>query len=156
MLGGTWNVGLTGVGKLVNDRYPAAPSTCCRALRSATLSALNRTPPSPDQTFTVAARDGKDPCKKALTNVASLANMNDTSRLSIVRRSSVNTFDELMEEETARPPRSRGQGHPAQRGRRHAAGRIRVHLRRHHEMGGAHTAVSANDRVNVQDGTDAY
>ena len=24
VLGGTWNVGLTGVGKLVNDRYPGS------------------------------------------------------------------------------------------------------------------------------------
>lgn len=36
VLGGTWNVGLTGVGKLVNDRLPGSAINVRRALRSAT------------------------------------------------------------------------------------------------------------------------
>ncbi|MFR4120453.1 MAG: hypothetical protein ACLT2T_17495 [Bilophila wadsworthia] len=46
VLGGTWNVGLTGSASWSTTAIPAAPSTCCRALRSATPSALNRTPPT--------------------------------------------------------------------------------------------------------------
>ena len=102
VLGGTWNVGLTGVGKLVNDRYPGS---AINVLQGASVSnplrlEQNAADVTLTQTFnTVAARDGKDPYKKPLTNVASLANMNDTSRLSIIVSADlpVNTFDELME-----------------------------------------------------------
>ena len=102
VLGGTWNVGLTGVGKLVNDRYPGS---AINVLQGASVSnplrlEQNAADVTLTQTFnTVAARDGKAPYKKPLKNVASLANMNDTSRLSIIVSADlpVNTFDELME-----------------------------------------------------------
>ena len=98
VLGGTWNVGLTGVGKLVNDRYPGS---AINVLQGASVSnplrlEQNAADVTLTQTFnTVAARDGKAPYKKPLTNVASLANMNDTSRLSIIVSADlpVNTFD---------------------------------------------------------------
>lgn len=140
VLGGTWNVGLTGVGKLVNDRYPGS---AINVLQGASVSnplrlEQNAADVTLTQTFnTVAARDGKAPYKKPLKNVASLANMNDTSRLSIIVSADlpVNTFDELMEKKL--PVRldrgAKGTLHNVVGA--HAAGRIRVHLRRHHEMG---------------------
>ena len=64
VLGGTWNVGLTGVGKLVNDRYPGS---AINVLQGASVSnplrlEQNAADVTLTQTFnTVAARDGKDP-----------------------------------------------------------------------------------------------
>ena len=159
VLGGTWNVGLTGVGKLVNDRYPGS---AINVLQGASVSnplrlEQNAADVTLTQTFnTVAARDGKDPYKKPLTNVASLANMNDTSRLSIIVSADlpVNTFDELMEKKL--PVRlDRGA-----KGTLHNV--VGAMLLAEYgytydditKWGGAHTAVSANDRVGMfQDGT---
>ena len=104
----------------------------------------------------IAARDGKAPYKKPLKNVASLANMNDTSRLSIIVSADlpVNTFDELMEKKL--PVRlDRGA-----KGTLHNV--VGAMLLAEYgytydditKWGGAHTAVSANDRVGMfQDGT---
>ena len=86
----------------VNDRYPGS---AINVLQGASVSnplrlEQNAADVTLTQTFnTVAARDGKAPYKKPLKNVASLANMNDTSRLSIIVSADlpVNTFDELME-----------------------------------------------------------
>lgn len=159
VLGGTWNVGLTGVGKLVNDRYPGS---AINVLQGASVSnplrlEQNAADVTLTQTFnTVAARDGKAPYKKPLTNVASLANMNDTSRLSIIVSADlpVNTFDELMEKKL--PVRlDRGA-----KGTLHNV--VGAMLLAEYgytydditKWGGAHTAVSANDRVGMfQDGT---
>ena len=159
VLGGTWNVGLTGVGKLVNDRYPGS---AINVLQGASVSnplrlEQNAADVTLTQTFnTVAARDGKAPYKKPLKNVASLANMNDTSRLSIIVSADlpVNTFDELMEKKL--PVRlDRGA-----KGTLHNV--VGAMLLAEYgytydditKWGGAHTAVSANDRVGMfQDGT---
>ena len=155
----TWNVGLTGVGKLVNDRYPGS---AINVLQGASVSnplrlEQNAADVTLTQTFnTVAARDGKAPYKKPLKNVASLANMNDTSRLSIIVSADlpVNTFDELMEKKL--PVRlDRGA-----KGTLHNV--VGAMLLAEYgytydditKWGGAHTAVSANDRVGMfQDGT---
>ena len=64
VLGGTWNVGLTGVGKLVNDRYPGS---AINVLQGASVSnplrlEQNAADVTLTQTFnTVAARDGNAP-----------------------------------------------------------------------------------------------
>ena len=109
------------------------------------------------QTFnTVAARDGKAPYKKPLKNVASLANMNDTSRLSIIVSADlpVNTFDELMEKKLP-VRRARGAKGPLH----NVVGAMLLAEYGYTydditKWGGAHTAVSANDRVGMfQDGT---
>lgn len=68
MLGGTWNVGLTGVGKLVNDRYPGS---AINVLQGASVSnplrlEQNAADVTLTQTFnTVAARDGQGPVQEA-------------------------------------------------------------------------------------------
>lgn len=159
VLGGTWNVGLTGLGKLVNDRYPGSS---INVLQGASVSnplrlEQNAADVTLTQTFnTVAARDGRAPYKKPLQNVASLANVNDTSRLSIIVSADlpVETFDELMEKKL--PIRlDRG----AKGTLHNVVGSMLLAEYGYTydditKWGGAHTGVSANDRVGMfQDGT---
>ena len=157
--GGIGGVHAVALGKLVNDRYPGS---AINVLQGASVSnplrlEQNAADVTLTQTFnTVAARDGKAPYKKPLKNVASLANMNDTSRLSIIVSADlpVNTFDELMEKKL--PVRlDRGA-----KGTLHNV--VGAMLLAEYgytydditKWGGAHTAVSANDRVGMfQDGT---
>ena len=101
-LGGTWNVGLAGLGKLVNDRYPGSTFNVLQG--ASTSNPLRLDSNSGDITVTqgfntFAAKTGMAPYKKPLTNIASLANINDISRFQIIvsRDLPVNSFDELVE-----------------------------------------------------------
>lgn len=101
-LGGTWNVGLAGLGKLVNDRYPGSTFNVLQG--ASTSNPLRLDSNGGDITVTqgfntFAAKTGMAPYKKPLTNIASLANINDISRFQIIvsRDLPVNSFDELVE-----------------------------------------------------------
>lgn len=101
-LGGTWNVGLTGVGKLVNERYPGSTFNVLQGASTSNPLRLetNGGDLSITQSFnTYAALNGVAPYKKPLTNVLALANINDTGRMQIIARKDlpVDSFDELME-----------------------------------------------------------
>ena len=104
VLGGTWNVGLTGVGKLVNDRYPGS---AINVLQGASVSnplrlEQNAADVTLTQTFdTVAARDGKCPVQEA-PQKCGFARQHELTLLAPVhhrlrRFLPANTFDELME-----------------------------------------------------------
>lgn len=101
-LGGTWNVGLAGIGKLVNDRYPGSTFNVLQG--ASTSNPLRLETGGGDITVTqgyntFAAQKGQAPYKKPLTNLVSLANIHDTSRFQIIVSSKlgVSSFDELME-----------------------------------------------------------
>ena len=101
-LGGTWNVGLAGLGKLVNDRYPGSTFNVLQG--ASTSNPLRLDTNGGDITVTqgfntYAAKNGEAPYKKPLTNLASLANINDISRFQIIvsKDLPINSFDELVE-----------------------------------------------------------
>ncbi|MFQ9866086.1 MAG: TAXI family TRAP transporter solute-binding subunit [Bilophila wadsworthia] len=156
VLGGTWNVGLTGVGKLVNDRYPGS---AINVLQGASVSnplrlEQNAADVTLTQTFnTVAARDGK--ARTRNPSKCGFARQHERhSRLSIIVSADlpVNTFDELMEKLPVRLDRGAGTLHNVV-----GAMLLAEYGYTYDDItkwGGAHTAVSANDRVGMfQDGT---
>ena len=138
---GTWNVGLAGLCKLVNDRYPGSTFNVLQG--ASTSNPLRLDSNGGDITVTqgfntFAAKTGMAPYKKPLTNIASLANINDISRFQIIvsRDLPVNSFDELVEKKI---PVKMDRG---------ATGTLA------NELGGKLTAVSNNDLVGLmQDGT---
>ncbi len=101
-MGGTWNVGLAGVGKLMNDRFPGSTFNVLQG--ASTSNPLRLETNAGDITVTqgyntFAAQQGLAPYKAPLKNVVSLANINDISRMQIIvsKKLPVNSFDELME-----------------------------------------------------------
>lgn len=101
-LGGTWNVALTGLGKLVSDRYPGSTFN---VLQGASVSnPLRLETNSGDVTITqgfntYAAMNGVEPYDKKLANIAAIANVNDTTRMQIIasKKLNVTSFDEIIE-----------------------------------------------------------
>ena len=101
-LGGTWNVGLAGLGKLVNDRYPGSTFNVLQG--ASTSNPLRLDTNGGDITVTqgfntYAAKNGMAPYKKKLENIAAIANINDISRMQIIvsKDLPVSSFDELVE-----------------------------------------------------------
>ena len=86
-LGGTWTVGLTGVGKLINDRYPG--STMDILIGASVSNPLRLENNSGDLTLTQGINTftgprGQEPYKKPLNNLAAIGNVHDTSRMQVI------------------------------------------------------------------------
>ena len=101
-MGGTWNVGLAGLGKLVNDRYPGSTFNILQGSSSSNPLRLDGN--SGDITVTqslntYSALTGTAPYKKKLENLTSIANIQDVSRFHVIcsKKVPVNSLDELLE-----------------------------------------------------------
>lgn len=86
-LGGTWTVGLTGVGKLISDRYPG--STMDILIGASVSNPLRLENNSGDLTLTQSVNTflgpkGLPPYTKPLENLAAIGNVRDTSRMQII------------------------------------------------------------------------
>lgn len=101
-LGGTWTVGLTGISKIINDRYPG--STMDILVGASVSNPLRLENNSGDITLTqgfntFAAPRGLEPYKKPLKNLAALGNVHDTSRMQLIVSADLpaNSLDEIVE-----------------------------------------------------------
>ena len=101
-LGGTWTVGLTGVGKLINDRYPG--STMDILIGASVSNPLRLENNSGDLTLTQGFNTftgprGLEPYNKPLQNLAAIGNVHDTSRMQIIASADlpVDSLDEIIE-----------------------------------------------------------
>lgn len=101
-LGGEWNVGLAGLGKLVNDRYPGSTFNILQGASSSNPLRLEAN--SGDLTLTqsmntFSALHGMEPYKKQLVNISSIANIQDIARFHIIcsKKLDVDSLDELLE-----------------------------------------------------------
>jgi len=158
-MGGTWNVGLAGLGKLVNDRYPGSTFNILQGASSANPLRLDSN--AGDITVTqslntYSAKTGTAPYKKKLENLTSIANIHDISRFHVIcsKKLPVNSLDELLEKKM---PVKLDRGKPGQM--QHEIGkRILAEYGLTYDdiekWGGRVSGVSNNDLVGLmQDGT---
>ncbi|WP_294446512.1 TAXI family TRAP transporter solute-binding subunit [uncultured Mailhella sp.] len=100
-MGGTWNVGLAGIGKLVNDRYPGSTFNILQGSSSSNPMRLEAN--SGDITVTqslntYSAVTGTAPYKKKMNNLTSIANLRDLTRFHVIcsKKIPVDSLDELL------------------------------------------------------------
>lgn len=158
-LGGTWNVGLAGLGKLVNDRYPGSTFNILQGSSSSNPMRLEAN--TGDITVTqslntYSALTGTAPYKKKMVNLTSIANIQDISRFHVIcsKKLPVNSLDELLEKKL---PVKLDRGKPGQM--QHEIGkRVLAEYGLTYDdiekWGGHVSGVSNNDLVSLmQDGT---
>lgn len=158
-MGGTWNVGLAGLGKLVNDRYPGSTFNILQG--SSSSNPLRLEANSGDITVTqslntYSALTGTAPYKKKMENLTSIANIQDISRFHVIcsKKLPVNSLDELLEKKL---PVKLDRGKPGQM--QHEIGkRVLAEYGLTYDdiekWGGHVSGVSNNDLVSLmQDGT---
>jgi hypothetical protein len=102
VMGGTWNIAFTGIGKLLNEKYPG--SNVNVILGAAVSNPLKIEANGGDVTCTqsfniVNGLKGNAPYKKPLTQLASIANINDVTVVHLVVGKSVdaNSLEEIVE-----------------------------------------------------------
>lgn len=158
-LGGTWNVGLAGIGKLVNDRYPGSTFNILQG--SSSSNPLRLEANTGDITVTqslntYSALTGTAPYKKKMDNLTSIANLQDLSRFHVIcsKKIPVDSLDELLEKKI---PIKLDRGKPGQM--QHEIGkRVLAEYGLTYDdiekWGGHVSGVSNNDLVSLmQDGT---
>lgn len=158
-MGGTWNVGLAGLGKLVNDRYPGSTFNILQG--SSSSNPLRLEANSGDITVTqslntYSALTGTAPYKKKMENLTSIANIQDITRFHVIcsKNLPVSSLDELLEKKL---PVKLDRGKPGQM--QHEIGkRILAEYGLTYDdiekWGGHVSGVSNNDLVGLmQDGT---
>lgn len=158
-LGGTWNVGLAGIGKLVNDRYPGSSFNILQG--SSSSNPLRLEANTGDITVTqslntYSALTGTAPYKKKMNNLTSIANLQDLSRFHVIcsKKIPVDSLGELLEKKI---PVKLDRGKPGQM--QHEIGkRVLAEYGLTYDdiekWGGHVSGVSNNDLVSLmQDGT---